>query len=397
MKRLVLVLFFALCAAEAARAQTADEYFLLAQYTQAATAYERLPVLERTPASLNRLGISRHLIGRFKEAEAAYQLSIKADETFAAPRNNLGALYYSQRLFSDADREFRRAADRDASNKALTENLHAGRYARDNARAARLSADGSLVAGRLLLEPLTRDTDDFLRVASLAPAQVQGEVAGHVLRGDVFMARKLYDDAVIEYKRAFTLDRYDSALANKLGVAYHSLRKFRDAEQQYREALRLRPNHLDAMNNLAVIDYVRENYDGALDRYRKALLLQPRSATLLRNMGACLFSLQRWEDGMRAYQMALEIDPALFDPQPAGAGTSIQMNQQNSALLNYYLAKVFALRGDKDRALSYLLRAVEFGFDDAKMIQEEPVFRPYFPDERFSRVMETIAATAKRS
>lgn len=382
--------------ATAARAQTADELFLQSQYAQAAAAYERIPVLERTAVGLNRLGISHHLLGRFKEAEAAYQLSIKSDGMLAAPRNNLGALYYSQRQFSDADREFRRAAERDATSRELTDNLHLARYARDNARDARRAADQNLVAMRLLLEPFNSDMQDMLKVVSLYPVATQEGVARHVLRADVFVARKLYDDAVIEYKRALALDRYDAVVTNKLGVAYHSLRKFRDAEQQYRESLRLRPNHLDAMNNLAVIDYVRENYEGALERYKKALSLQPRSATLLRNMGACLFSLQRWEDGMLAYQMALTIDPTLFDPQPTGAGTAIQMNQQNSGMLNYYLAKVFALRGDKDRSLSFLLRAVEFGFDDAKMIQEEPVFRPYFPDERFVRVMETIAAT-KRS
>ena len=382
--------------ATAANAQTPDELFLQAQYAQAAAAYERLPVAERTAAGLNRLGISHHLLGRFKEAEAAYQLAIKADGDFAAARNNLGALFYSQRQFSDADREFRRAAERDAISKALTDNLHLSRYARDNARDARAAAEQNLVAVRLLLEPFTRDTEDFLKVVSLFPLTTREEVGRRVLRADVFMARKLYEDAVIEYRRAVLIDRYDASIANKLGVAYHSLRKFRDAEQQYREALRLRPNHLDAMNNLAVIDYVRENYEGALERYKKALVLQPRSATLLRNMGACLFSLQRWEDGMQAYQMALAIDPTLFDPQPMGAGTQIQMNQQNSAMLNFYLAKVFALRGDKDRSLSFLLRAVEFGFDDAKMIQDEPVFRPYMPDERYAKVMATIAAT-KRS
>jgi len=380
-----------------ARAQTADELFLGQQYAQAATAYERTLPGEMTPSMLNRLGISHHLLGRFKEAEAAYKLAIKADGDLPAPRNNLGALYYSQRQFGDADREFRRAADHDAVNPALTANLHSGRYARDNSRDARAAAAENLLAMQLLLEPFApaSDSGEFLKVVSLFPNASHEEVAGHVLRGDVFMARKLYEDAVIEYKRALSIDRYDAAAVNKLGVAYHSLRKFRDAEQQYREVLRLRPNYLDSMNNLAVIYYVRENFEGALDRYRKALQLQPNSATLLRNMGACLFSLQRWEDGMQAYMLALSIDPKLFDPQPSGAGTAIQMNQQNSATMNFYLAKIFALRGEKDRALSFLLKAVEFGFDDAQMIKDEPVFRPYLPDERFVKVMETIGA--KRS
>ena len=211
------------------------------------------------------------------------------------------------------------------------------------------------------------------------------------MRADVFVARKLFEDAVIEYKRSLVIDRYNFSVANRLGVAYHNLRKLRDAEQQYREALRLRPNYLDALNNLGVVDYVREDYESALTRYRKALKLQPTSATILRNMGACLFSLQRWDEGMEAYQQALEINPKLFEPQPGGVGASIQMSQKSTARLNFYLAKIFALRGETDVAISYLFKAVESGFDDAKMIREEQAFKPLTSDERFGRVLETIA------
>src|SRR6185503_14266520 len=113
---------------------------------------------------------------------------------------------------------------------------------------------------------------------------------------------------------------------------------------------------------------------------------------ILRNMGACLFSMQRWDEGMQAFQDALLINPALFDPQPGGVGSAIQMSQQNTARLNFYLAKIFALRGETDVALSYLFKAVESGFDDAKMIREEQAFKPFTADERFGRVLQAIAA-----
>ena len=80
-------------------------------------------------------------------------------------------------------------------------------------------------------------------------------------------------------------------------------------------------------------------------------------------MGACLFALERWEEGIAAYQQALALKPDLFDPQPGGAGPSIQMNQQQTGLMNFYLAKIFALRGDTDTAISFLFKAVESGFE----------------------------------
>jgi Flp pilus assembly protein TadD len=394
MKRILLV-FLLSCAP--AIAQGGDELFRQGQFAQAIATYERLAEAEKTAAILNRLGISYHLLGRARDAELAYAKAIKADSDLASPRNNLGALLYFQRKFSEADGEFRRAADRDSDSTILTENLHLARYARDNTRDARDAADRVAAARPLLLEPLQNDVGDFLAIASLIPPAVQVDASRHAIRADVFVARKLFDDAIIEYKKAIAIDRYNAALVNRLGVAYHNLRKLRDAEQQYREALRLRPNLLDAMNNLAVVDYLREDFESSLSRYKRVLKLQPKSATVLRNMGACLFSLQRWEEGMVAYQQALELNPKLFDPLPGGVGSSIQMSQQNTARLNFYLAKIFALRGEADVAISYLFKAVEAGFDDAKMIREEQAFKPLTADERFARVLEAISAASKRS
>ena len=380
-------------------AQSGDESFLKGQYAQAAAAFERLPEVEKTAAILNRLGISYQLLGRARDAELAYNLAIKADSDLAVPRNNLAALLYAQRKFSEADSEFRRAADRNSDNTVLSENLHLSRYARDNARNARESADRLAATRPLLLETFQNGSGDFLAVVSLIPPAMQMDAAQHAIRADVFVARKLFDDAIIEYKRSLAIDKYNASVINRLGVAYHNVRKLRDAEQQYREVLRLRPNHLDAMNNLAVVDYLREDFEGALGRYKRALKLQPMSATVLRNMGACLFSLQRWEEGMQAYQQALDINPALFEPQAGGVGASIQMSQRNTAQLNFYLAKIFALRGQTDVAISYLFKAAESGFDDPKMIRDEQAFKPFASDERFGRVLQTIAAaaSAKRS
>jgi superkiller protein 3 len=371
-----------------AYAQTGEDLFQKGQYAEAIAALERSPDPKPAP-TLNLLGMSYHFLGRLMEAEAAYDRAIKADPSLAAPRNNLGALYFSQRKFSDADREFRRAADRDAESVILTENLRRSRYARDNVRDAREVADQMATTRRLLLEPADTVRGQFLAIVSLMPIVRSQAAASHTTRADIFVARKMYEDAVVEYKRALAIDRYDASVVNRLGITYHNLHKYRDSEQQYREALRLRPNHSDVMNNLAVIDYIRGDFETALSRYKSILKLKPDAVTALRNMGACLFALERWDEGIVAYQQALTLKPDLFDPQPGGVGPAVQMSQKNSAFMNFYLAKVFALRGDPDLATSYLLKAVEFGFDDLKLLRSEEAFKQ-LPDERLQRVLKAI-------
>lgn len=387
MRRLLLILF---SLGVPAYAQTGEELFEKRQYAQAAAELERQPPTSRTSANLNVLGMSYHFLGKFKEAQHAYEQAIKTDGDSAAPRNNLGALFYSQQLFGDADREFRRAAERNVDSSTITSNLHWARHARDNAKSARERATEVLPGRPLLLEPTDNPRGEFLAVVSLMPAAVLRQAESHVTRADIFMVKKSFDDAVIEYKKAVALDRYDASVINRLGIAYHHLQKHRDSEQQYREVLRLRPNHIDAMNNLAVLDYIRGDYEGALRRYRTALKLKPDSVTVLRNMGASLFALERWEEAVSVYQRALMLRPDLFEPQPGGAGPLIQMNPQQGAMINFYLAKVFALRGEVDAAFSYLLKAVDYGFGDARMLQEEEAFKPLVADERFGRLLKSI-------
>ena len=59
-------------------------------------------------------------------------------------------------------------------------------------------------------------------------------------------------------------------------------------------------------------------------------------------------------------------------------------------MTNYYMAKVFAASGDKDRAMSFLFRAVEEGFDKAEMLVADPVFDLLADDARFAQLMVSL-------
>ena len=191
-------------------------------------------------------------------------------------------------------------------------------------------------------------------VLLLPPKDVQ-EATLHEIRGDTFFARKLYDDAIIEYRKAISIDRYNASAVNRLGLAYHQTQKVTEAEEQYRQALKIRPE----------------------------------APTVLLNIGACLFAMERYDEGYQVYQRALELDPRSFD-RTSSFGTLIQTTQRNESMLNFYLAKVFAGSGDKDRAISYLYKAVEEGFKDVQKIRSEPSFSVLAEDERFAKLLESM-------
>ena len=367
---------------------TANQLFDKEQYAQAATAFERLPETDKSAGVLNRLGISYHMTNRLREAENTYRLAIRLDSRFAAAYNNLGAIYYLQRNFGDADNQFRRAAQRNPQNNTIRRNYHASRYARENARPARAAADEIDKKHPALIEEIA---NDYFGVVWLMPANVQADALDHAGRGDLFMARKLYEDAVIEYRKSVALDRYDASVVNRLGIAYLQVRKLVDAARQFRETLRLDPFFPEALNNLGFIEYYNGHYDDALILYNRALRIEPRSATVLKNIGACYFSMKRYDDASKAIQMALEVDPRLYQRVAAGGGTLIQMAEPTDPLMHFHLAKIFAGRGDKDQAMTFLYKAVDAGFDDVKALKSEPAFAVLAEDERFARLLETIS------
>jgi Flp pilus assembly protein TadD len=361
-----------------------NDQFSQSRYAEAAAAYEQLPQAGRTGPVLNRLAVSYQMLNRLKEAEAAYKLAIKVAPDDSIVRNNLASLYYTQRKFSDAEREFRRALEREPENPAMRRNLRAAKYARENARKARDMATSVSASTPLLIADRLTDT---LQVVLLVPPKELETATLHERRGDSFLARKMFDDAVIEYRRSIAVDRYNAVIVNRLGIAYHQSQKLNEAERQYREALKLNPFYVEALNNLGSVEYSRQEYGRALSQYNKALKIQPDSATILQNIAGCLFAMERYEEGAAMYQRALEINPKLFEPSAGGAGTLVQAIQRADPMQQFHLAKIFAGKGDKDRALSYLFKAVEEGFRDLDMIREEPAFSILAEDERFVQLM----------
>ncbi|PYR93651.1 MAG: hypothetical protein DMG19_01265 [Acidobacteria bacterium] len=372
------------------QAAAGNEKYDQKQYVDAVNAFEKIPPAERDAGILNRLGISYHLLKQFKAAENAYRAAVSKDPKNTDAPNNLAALYYSQQRFSDAERQIRRAMEKSPDNAVMRLNLRAARYARENAKSARDAANAILNDNPVLIEK--RD-GDLLQVQILMPRKDLEEATLHERRGDSFFARKIYEEAIVEYGKAVALDRYNASVLNRLGLVYHQSQKLAEAERYYREALKQNPYFIEVLNNLGTVEYVRKNYDRALEQYERALKIRPESPTILLNMGACLFDMKRYDEAFKATQRALEIDPRVLD-RTSGFGTLIQTSRRNDPTVSFYFAKIYAARGDKKLAISYLNRALDEGFREFEKIKSEPAFVALAQEEGFIKIMERITAEA---
>ncbi|HUB18330.1 MAG TPA: tetratricopeptide repeat protein [Acidobacteriaceae bacterium] len=187
--------------------------------------------------------------------------------------------------------------------------------------------------------------------------------------GDLLFARGEFVEALDAYSRA----PVDAATLNKIGVVWQHLSAVEQAKHNYEEALALRPNFPDALNNLGAVYFAEKKYTQAIRLYRRALELAPDSPITTANLGTAYFAQGRTSQGVEAYRTAFSLDSSVFDPDSASLVEG-PLSDEGRARLDYSIAELFAQMHRNDRALDYLRRAFDAGFEDSKRLWQDPAF-----------------------
>ncbi|HEX4229126.1 MAG TPA: tetratricopeptide repeat protein [Bryobacteraceae bacterium] len=203
-------------------------------------------------------------------------------------------------------------------------------------------------------------------------------------RGDIYMARKMYLDAIDMYR----LGPANSAvLANKIGIAFHQMLQLQLAKKNYERAIKLDPKYPEALNNLGTIYYAHKSYRRAISYYKRALRVGQPSASIYSNLGSAYFVRRDYKQATAYYEKALQLDPLVFEHH-SNFGTLMQERTVDErAKFHLYLAKMYAQSGDKTHALIYLRKALEEGVKDRQKIPEMPEFATLKTDPAFKDLM----------
>ena len=195
-------------------------------------------------------------------------------------------------------------------------------------------------------------------------------------RGDIFMARKDYSDAVEFYSRAIRQEAakpVDTAVVwNKLGIAYQQQDYYLAARKAYEKALHLNQNAAEPWNNLGTTYFFAARYKKSVKYYQHAIALEPNSPAFHVNLGTSYTHIKKYPEAVEEYRVALTLDPTILSEHGAN-GTVMQPRLVDSEYF-FYLAKVFASLGRAPEAVRYLRRAFEEGFENLKRLDQDPDF-----------------------
>ena len=205
---------------------------------------------------------------------------------------------------------------------------------------------------------------------STQPVPLPPNLVTSEMRGDIFMAKKMFREAVEAYKE----DSGSAILLNKTGIAYHQMLDLNDAKKYYQRALKANPHYPEAINNLGTIEYSRKSFRRAILLYKKALRESPNSASIYSNLGTGYFARKDYKSASEAFETALRLDPEVFEHRGTHGVLLQEKSVDERAKYHFYLSKMYAKSGAIDRALLYMRKALEEGFKDRKKFQDDPEF-----------------------
>jgi Flp pilus assembly protein TadD len=246
-------------------------------------------------------------------------------------------------------------------------------------------AEGEALTLELLTKPATGER--IFDVVKVSAQPVSGEamraavdraLSGQaaVRRAAAFVARGRYGDAAEEYRQALAVQPNDASVHNKLGICYQQLQNDAMARHEYDRALELNPAYAEAWNNIGTLEQSRKRFKPAVRAYKKSIELKPTLANPWKNLGQAYLALGQVPEAFEAWQEAFRLDPTIVESQ----GPGIPAAGVDAGTQNFYLAKLLAANGQKDRAIEFLRRAKEAGFHDFDRVRSDPDFRAVVAD-----------------
>jgi tetratricopeptide (TPR) repeat protein len=190
-------------------------------------------------------------------------------------------------------------------------------------------------------------------------------------RGDIFMARKMYREAIEAFREG---PPKDAVLRNKIGIAHHQLMQLDTARKYYEQAVKLKPTYSEAINNLGTVYYANKNYRRAISQYKKAIKIAPDSASIHSNLGTAYFARNQIVLATEEYGIALKLDPNVFEHHSSYGVMLQERNVQDRAKFHYWMATLYARDGRNELALQYLRKALEEGYKERKKLPDDPAF-----------------------
>ncbi|HSB07938.1 MAG TPA: protein kinase [Blastocatellia bacterium] len=184
------------------------------------------------------------------------------------------------------------------------------------------------------------------------------------------IARKRFDEAIGESRRALELDPLSLIINTSLGRALHCARRYDEAIEQLRKTVDLDPNFAEAHFHLALAYEGKRSYDDAIRELERYIELSG-DKSMKAWIGRIFAESGRKQQGMKALEEVIELS-------------------KRGQLSPYFVATLYAALGDRERAFEWLEKLYRERNYYVVFLNADPALDGLRGDPRFADLLQRI-------
>jgi tetratricopeptide (TPR) repeat protein len=213
---------------------------------------------------------------------------------------------------------------------------------------------------------------EFVNLPSDGLEKIETPVADCARHSDLAieaMKKRLYSDAVEEWKKALDLDATDPQAHNNFGVALMETGKPDQAIEHYRKALEIHPRFSEACNNLGEALAGKGSDKEAIVQFEKAIRIDPEFTVARANLGMVLARTGQTDKAIEHMKKVVEEKPdapedhrnlghalatkGAFKEASAHLEEAVRLSGRSDPLALFLLGRVSADLGKRPDAVRY--------------------------------------------
>lgn len=211
---------------------------------------------------------------------------------------------------------------------------------------------------------------------------------GHKMLAEIYEKEGGIRKAVDEYIRAVEIkkDAYD--IEYKAAFLLNDLKRKDEAINILNNIISKKPDYLEATNLLGDILCEQQRYKEAVSIYSAALRYNPDNYELYYNLGLVYTMLNDFQSAKESYDKAADINHDLHngyyclgkisllyrDTQLAEEYFAKALMGELEADAYYELAKIYMAKNERDKAITFVNKAIELDGKYVEIVKDEPIF-----------------------
>ncbi|GAB4312547.1 tetratricopeptide repeat protein [Pseudothermotoga elfii] len=196
---------------------------------------------------------------------------------------------------------------------------------------------------------------------------------GHYELGNLLRSKKEFEDAILEYKKAFESDKNFLLPLLRIGDCYMEMGEVRQACDFYQTAIQIDPNFAQAYARLGVAYNILQKYDHAENSLRKAVQIDKTDYLSLFNLSFTLSRLGKHFEAMHILKDLVEKKP------------------QDATIMNEY-ALILRKLGFYEQAKDFIDRAFEINNNDPSLNYNRVLLTLFVDKEEAIRLSEKLSS-----